>query len=89
MRTFFEESGLEVLDWPGNSPDINPIGNIWALMKRTLQKEYCSTILKLFTAVIRARYHDEELAKMCSTLVESMPNRVQMLVKAKESHISY
>ncbi|KAG1664759.1 Flotillin-1 [Nymphon striatum] len=81
MRTFFEESGLEVLDWPGNSPDINPIENLWAIMKRRLQKEDCSTMTKLISAVIRAWYHDEELAKMCSTLVESMPNRVQMLVK--------
>ncbi|KAG1674190.1 Transposable element Tc1 transposase [Nymphon striatum] len=83
MRTFFEESGLEVLDWPGNSPDINPIKNLWVIMKRRLQKEDCSTMTKLISAGIRAWYHDEELAKMCSNLVESMPNRVQMLVKAK------
>ncbi|KAG1664878.1 Transposable element Tc3 transposase [Nymphon striatum] len=89
MRTFFEESGLEVLDWPGNSPDINPIKNLWVIMKRRLQKEDCSTMTKLISAGIRAWYHDEELAKMCSNLVESMPNRVQMLVKAKGGHISY
>ncbi|KAG1674513.1 CD63 antigen [Nymphon striatum] len=89
MRTFFEESGLEVLDWPGNSPDINPIENLWVIMKRRLQKEDCSTMTKLISAGIRAWYHDEELAKMCSNLVESMPNRVQMLVKAKGGHISY
>ncbi|KAG1653637.1 Transposable element Tc1 transposase [Nymphon striatum] len=87
MRTFFEESGLEVLDWPGNSPDINPIENLWVIMKRRLQKEDCSTMTKLISAGIRAWYHDEELAKMCSNLVESMPNRVQMLVKAKGGHI--
>ncbi|KAG1693198.1 Rho GTPase-activating protein 26 [Nymphon striatum] len=86
MRTFFEESGLEVLDWPGNSPDINPIENLWVIMKRRLQKEDCSTMTKLISAGIRAWYHDEELAKMCSNLVESMPNRVQMLVKAKGGH---
>ena len=89
MRTFFEESGLEVLDWPGNSPDINPIGNLSAIVKRRLQKEDCSTMTKLISAVIRVWYHDEEITKICSTLVESMPNRVQMLVKAKGGHISY
>lgn len=89
MLTFFEESGLTVLDWPGNSPDINPIENLWAIIKRRLQKEDCSTMQKLISAVIKVWYHDEELAEMCSNLVESMPNRVQMLVKARGGHISY
>lgn len=89
MRTFFEDSGIEVLDWPGNSPDINPIENLWATIKQRLLKEDCSTMEKLISAVIRTWYHDEELTKLCLTLVESMPNRVQMLVKAKKGHISY
>ena len=63
MRTFFEESGLEVLNWPGNSPDINPIKNLWAIIKPKLQKENYLTIVKLISAVIRAWYLDEELAK--------------------------
>ena len=89
MRTFFEESTVEVLDWPGNSPDINPIENLWAIIKQRLLKEDCSAMAKLISAVIRAWYNDEEVTKMCSTLVESMPNRVQMLVKAQGGHISY
>ena len=89
MRTFFKESGLEILDWPGNSPEINPIENLWAIIKQRLLKEDCSTMAKLISAVIRTWYHDEQVTKMCSTLVESVPNRVQMLVKAKGGHISY
>ena len=89
MRTFFEESGLEILGWPGNSPDINPIENLWAIIKQRLLKEDCSTMAKLISAVIRTWYHDEQVTKMCSTLVESMPNCVQMLVKAKGGQTSY
>ena len=70
--TFFEEHGLMVLEWPGNSPDINPIENLWAIIKRRLQKEDCSTMQKMISAVIKVWYHDEELAEMCSNLVESM-----------------
>ena len=88
MRTFFEESGLTILEWPGNSPDMNPVENLWAIIKRRLQKEDCSTMQKMISAVIKVWYHDEELAEMCSNLVESMPKRVKMLVKAKGGHIS-
>ena len=89
MLLFFEESGLEVLDWPGNSPDINPIENLWAILKQRLLKEDCTTMAKLITAVIRTWYHDEQVTKMCSTLVASMPTRIKMLVKAKGGHIPY
>jgi len=25
-------SGINVLDWPGNSTDLNPIENLWAIV---------------------------------------------------------
>ena len=32
----------EILDWPPNSPDLNPIENVWGIIKRELQKENIS-----------------------------------------------
>ena len=28
MQTFFKKSKKPLLDWPGNSPDLNPIKNL-------------------------------------------------------------
>src|SRR5262249_55954312 len=33
-----EEHGIEVLNWPPNSPDLNPIENLWAWMKRKVEE---------------------------------------------------
>jgi len=33
VRDFFDESNITVLEWPANSPDLNPIENIWSYLK--------------------------------------------------------
>ena len=35
----FQEFGLERLDWPGNSPDLNAIEPCWPWMKRRTTRE--------------------------------------------------
>ena len=49
----------------------------------------CSTMEKLISAIIRTWYHDEEIAKICSTLVDSMPNRVALVIKERGGHTKY
>ena len=89
MQKFFEQSAITVLEWPGNSPDLNPIENLWAIVKSRLRKRDCSTMVKLINAVIQVWFHDENFKNMCPKIVDSMPNRVKLVIEAKGGHISY
>ena len=34
-KQFLSKNGIEVLDWPGNLPDLNPTEEGWNVMKKT------------------------------------------------------
>ena len=41
--TFLAENGIKVLDWPVNSPDLNPIENLWTNMKNKVAEKHPSS----------------------------------------------
>ncbi|KAJ4446863.1 hypothetical protein ANN_13563 [Periplaneta americana] len=63
--------------WPGNSPDINPIENLWSICKRRMRKMDCSAKEKMISALIGVWFRDEEMKNICGKLVESMPNHLR------------
>ncbi len=36
-NSWFNDHGVTVLDWPANSPDLNPIENLWSIVKRKMR----------------------------------------------------
>lgn len=73
---------ISVLPWPGNSPDLNPIENLWSRLKVMVSRANPSNKRELIEAIIQAWFRvitPEELAH----LVNSMPRRIEAVLKNK------
>ncbi len=38
-KSWLNDHGVGVLDWPANSPDLNPIDNLWGIVKRKMRNK--------------------------------------------------
>ena len=89
VTKFLSDLDLSVLPWPGNSPDMNPIENLWSIVKKKIRKTNITTKTQLIETLINIWHHDEEITKNCQTLIESMPKRLKMLIGNKGMHTKY
>jgi transposase len=83
VKKFIQESKINMLDWPGNSPYMNPIKNLWSILKKHVGNMDCSDEKRMVMDVINVWFHDCGVKNICSELAESMPKRVQEVVLGK------
>lgn len=76
-----------VKDWPGNSPDLNPIENLWALMKNKLRDRDTSSIPRL-EAAIQDIWNNIN-PQWLQHLAESVPRRLDKCVKREGRPTKY
>lgn len=83
------ELGFSTLSWPAQSPDLNPIEQLWGLLKRRLAKyeRVPSSMAELWERV--PIEWDKIMQEECLHLIESMPKRVAAVIKAKGGYTKY
>ena len=52
IKNLLASQKIPLLDWPGNSPDLNPIENVWELLKREISTEKVTKRTQLIEKVI-------------------------------------
>lgn len=82
-------AGVRVLQWPGNSPDLNPIENVWGYLKRKISENPPQNRNELIARLIRLWFHDQDIHNMCVNSIHSMPKRLADVIKARGGFTKY
>ena len=89
IKTWMSQFGLEELDWPAQSPDLNLIEHLWDELERRLRARPSgpTSVPDLTNALL------EEWSKIpintLLNLVESLPRRAEAVIAAKAGPTSY
>ncbi len=81
-KSWFSDHGVTVLDWPANSPDLNPIENLWGIVKRKMRDTRPNNADDL-KATVKETWASIP-PQQCHKLITSMPRRIEAVIKAKE-----
>jgi transposase len=82
-KKFFNDNGIILLPWPPQSPDINPIENIWGIIKQKLYADFPVPKSKndLINNVLSI--WDDLPTDLFQILAENVPDRIDQLIKKK------
>jgi len=78
-RSFFETENIRIIDWPANSPDLNPIEIVWSILKERVRKRNPTTKdqLKLVAIEEWAQIPQKVIAKT----INSLPKRCTQVLE--------
>ena len=91
VRLWFEMHGVEVMEWPPYSPDLNPIEHLWYRLKELIYQRHPELMRvggnddKVREAMIQAMKNvwPEVGRQLMDDLIDSMTTRVNAVLDAK------
>ncbi len=86
-KSWFSDHGVTVLDWPANSPDLNPIENLWGIVKRKMRDTRPNNADEL-KATVKETWASIP-PQQCHKLFTSMSSQIEAVIKAKGAPTKY
>ena len=89
VMSFLDENNVETLDWPPQSPDMNPIENLWSIIKRRRQKKFGMPATRIALIDQIFDIWDNIEPEVIDNLAQSANRRIEAVLKAKGNVAKY
>lgn len=89
VNSYLREVGINQMDWPARSPDMNPIEHAWDILGRRVRQRNPAprNVEELKLALVEE--WDNLPQEMIDSLIQSMGNRIQALLRARGGNTRY
>lgn len=89
VNDYLHDVDIARMNWPARSPDLNPIEHVWDHMGRTIrQHEVPRRTLQELQNELNVIWNNMDQGYV-QTLIESMPRRMQAVIRARGGHTRY
>jgi len=84
---YLKSQKVETYRWPPRSPDLNPVENVWAILKKKVKKRNAQTAMELENAIFEEweQLNDDDLGKIAG----SFNLRLEKVIEAEGEIIDY
>lgn len=88
-QQFLQDEGIDAMDWPARSPDLNPIEHIRDIMSCSIHQRHVApqTVQELGDALVQV-WEEIPQETICH-LIRSMPRRCREVIRARGGHTHY
>ena len=87
VKIFLSDEGVTVMEWPAQSPDMNPIEKVWKFLNEIAKEKNPGNVEELWTN-FKGEWEKISVDK-CKTLIRSCSKKCQSVIENKGLHIKY
>ena len=83
------DKGLQLIEWPSNSPDLNIIEHVWHRLKSEIRRTLKSERKEVLLEAVNQAWNSLVSSPEIQNLYASMPKRIAACISAKGGHTQY